>query len=327
MMIQTPNQKTLHPLLAPIFLIVLFAAASIFAILIMEQQKTPTLPNDTAWMEAYFTRIPTRELSVKQAKIIKNSTAITSAVAEDAGVKITLRSVCGNGLSTYYWLDVELPESMNAGQGYSFEKYELKMNDNQAPITQNGWSSETLEDGNPTDHRYSLLLTTEFDYYPGLDYQFDNGIVRTLHLENIQVMSENGEKSSLIEGAWDFGVLFHDEGNVIELVQEPMTVSEYSWFDYTSYEMKPIFYEAEINSVALSEFSLYCSGKATPNSERNTISFLHPVIIMKDGRTVRGGASGGGNASYTWHFSAPISLDEVAFVKLTDGVVLPIPQK
>lgn len=321
-MTHTPTKKSIHPLLAPALLIVLFAAASFAAILMMEQTKIPTLPNDTAWMESYLTRYQPSELSEQQKEIIQSSAAITSAVAEDAGVKITLRSVCGNGYTTYYKLDVELPQGMNEQQRCSFGDFQLELNDASAGLSNRGSSFEGLEDDNPSDHHYSCLLTTQLGSY-GRNYAFDNGIVRTLHLENIQIASENGQQSTLIEGQWDFGILFRDEGKVVALIQDPVLVSGFDYCAFPSGDEKVNFYEAQIKSLTLTEFSLYCSYELKPNLETSILA-ISPLIIMKDGRTVQMGSGGGSSQNYSWNFRVPISLDEVAFVKLTDEVFLPI---
>lgn len=324
MMVQKTTQKSF--ILAPVLLIILFAAVSFASIQLIKQDKIPTMANDTAWMQAYLSRDGSVVLSKKQQEIIQNSASITSAVAEDAGVKVTLRSVFGNGFRTYYKLDVELPEGMNTAEGDSFETCKLNLNDNRVLLSQDSSSFSTLEDGNPADQSYSCLLTTGFRAYPGFNYQFDNGIVRTLHLENLRLTSENGTKSKVIEGEWNFGILFHDEGKLIELLREPILVRGYSYMDYTSYEMKVTPYEAEIGSLVLTECSLYCDYQMTPNSKQESVACLRPIVIMTDGRTVRAGSHGGGNDSYRWDFPVPISLDEVAFVALTDDVVLPLPK-
>ncbi|MDF2838853.1 MAG: hypothetical protein K0S60_556 [Evtepia sp.] len=317
---QTPARKSWHPLLAPILLIVLFAAVSFASIPLMEQQREAT--NQLAWMS--FTRYPPIELSEKQAEIIQNSAVMTSSVAEDAGVKVTLASVCGNGYITYYKLDVELPEEIKS---WSFEKFELKTNDENAQLKNKGGSLMPLDDDNPRDQHYTFLMKTEiahssdFEYSFRFDYSFHNGITRTLHLENIQVYSKDFKVVKTIKGQWDFGVLFRDEGKVVDLISKPVTIHGSDYWDKT-------YFEAKVTSVFLSEFSLYCSYELTPNTKKSTLDGMGQWIIMKDGRTVRANPSGGSNSDTNgdlcWDFDVPISLEEVAFVKLSDDVLIPI---
>lgn len=312
------SEKPSRTLLAAALTILVFAVASFVAIMLIEAQKVPTLENDTAWLESYFSRQRSRELSEQQKDIIHNSAAIVSNVAQDSGVTVRLKSVCGNGYITYFKVDVELPEGINAGYGCSFKEQRLKINENKIGLGSSGCSSQTLEDDNPTDNRYSLLMITRKDYDPSNDFAFNNGIVRTLHLENIQLEDESSQQSKLIEGQWEFSILFLDEGEGVEVVREPVTVRGIDWWEKS-------YYEAEITSFSLTEFSAYCQYKMTSKFEGSMFS-LRPVVIMKDGRTVPAKESGGGNNNYSWKLAVPVSLDEVAFVKLTDEVVLPISQ-
>lgn len=312
-----PSEKPTRTYFAATLVILVFVAASLAAILWMESQKVPTLENDTAWFESQFTRSLSIVLSEKQKDIIHNSAVITSAVAEDAGVTITLQAVCGNGYITYYKMDVELPAGME-DFAYSFEKYRLKLNDNNIGFSQ-GVGYQTLEDGNPNDNHFSFLFQTRLQYYLGCNYSFDNGMNRSLHLENIRLMDENGQRK-LIEGQWDFEFQFRNKGKVVELLQDPVMVRGIDF-------IRESYYEAEMTSFLLTEFSAYCQYETTERSQ-GTIVEMRPVVIMKDGRTVMLVPNGGSNRDYTWSSRVPISLDEVAFVKLTDEVVLPFnPQK
>lgn len=304
-----------HPMrtyLAAVLVIVVFAGVSVAAIILMEANTVPTLENDTAWMEAHFTRNSTIPLSEKQQSIIHNSVDIVSAVAEDAGVTVTLQSVCGNGFVTYYKLDVELSADMYAGQEYTYVTLSSKLMTNDYSIGL-GNGRACLEDNDPSDQHVSLLLNTYSDY------SFDNGIIRTLHLEDLQLGKESGE-SLLVNGQWNLELLFCDKGEAVELVQEPVVVRGFNF-------VRDTYYEAEMSSFVLTEFSASCQYVVTPNSQRSFIE-CHPVVIMKDGRTVfTSGGYGGNNTKYRWNLLVPVSLDEVAFVKLTDEVVLPFNTK
>ncbi len=325
MMQSNQTNRSEHPFrsyLAPVLMVVVFAALSVVAIILMEANKVPTLENDTAWFEAHFSRDSSIPLSEKQKSIIHNSVDIVSAVAEDAGVTVTLQSVCGNGYVTYYKLDVELPADRNAEQEFSlvdFDSRRLRINDDSAVFGHTGGGSQTLEDDDPSDQHVSLLLNTRRDYSPGSAYAFDNGIIRTLHLEDLSLVPEEG-KIPQIKGKWDFEILFQDKGEAVELVRKPVAVRGYDLFRGT-------YYAAEVSSFVLTEFSAYCQYEVTSHSQSDVIGF-HPVVIMKDGRTVfTSGYAGGSDTDYSWSLSVPVSLDEVAFVKLTDEVILPFHPK
>lgn len=272
--------------------------------------------NRNNWMGNYFANRTSSKLTKAQLNIIKGSATVVSAVAEDAGVKITLDSATGDGFYSYYKLDVELPEGMNAGYGYNFGEQRLLINDESIGLGTKGGSCTTLDDGDSTDNRYSLLISIRLTNYPAnRNYSFDNGIVRTLHLENI-ITEESGKIVNLIEGQWDFGVLFTNEGKTIELVNEPVTVSGY---DIWSKE----WYEATVTSFVLSGFSGYCEYEVTPNSVSNTIG-ISPFLVLKDGSKYALMASGGSSSNYNYYLTVPISLDEVDYVQLTDDVILQV---
>lgn len=213
-------------------------------------------------------------------------------------------------------MELELPESLTASTSCFFEKCDLQLNDTTIGLAHSRVVMQRLEDDNPTDHRYSLLINTVLGYYPGLTYAFNNGIVRTLHLENIEIKGESGQPSKQIEGNWDLGIRFQDEGKVLEVLQNPILVRE---FDV----LRGTYSEAEITSVSLTEFSLYCQYRMMPNSKNSTLG-LNAVIILKDGSTVSMRSSGVGETDCHWDMLVPVSLNEVAFVKLSDEVVLPI---
>lgn len=316
---ERPANKT--PIIAAALVIIVFAIASFAAIMLLKAQQVQTLKNDTQWFESYFSEHQSIELSEKQKAILHNSAAIVTSVSQDAGVTVTLQSVCGNGYNAYFKVNVELPDGMNAENGHLFEKENLLINDNQIYLGDTGSGCGTLEDDNPNDNRYSLLIRTIFHYYPGCDYAFNNGIVRTLHLENIKYEDESGQTKT-IEGQWNFNILFHDEGKVVNLIQKPVVVQGYNYWDKK-------YFEAEITSFSLTELSAHCEYKPLPNSEEGMIN-LRPVVIMKDGRTILmglgGGGGGGDHYEFDFQLRTPISLDEVAFVKLTDEVVLPFNQ-
>jgi hypothetical protein len=270
--------------------------------------------NRNNWFGNYFAKRSPSKLTKAQLNIIKGSATVVSDVAEDAGVKITLDSATGDGFYSYYKLDVELPEGMNAGDGYNFGKQNLLINDESIGLGTKGASCMTLDDGDSTDNRYSLLISVHLTNYPAnRNYSFNNGIVRTLQLENI-ITQENGKIVNFIEGEWDFGVLFTNEGKTVELVNQPVTVSGYDLWSNA-------LYEAKVTSFVLSGFSAYCEYKLTPNSISNTIG-MSPVVVMKDGSKYTLLASGGSSSIYDYNLAVPISLNEVDYVQLTDDVIL-----
>ena len=272
--------------------------------------------NRNNWMGNYFANRTSSKLTKAQLNVIKGSATVVSAVAEDAGVKITLDSATGDGFYSYYKLDVELPEGMNAGDGYNFGEQGLLINDESIGLGAKGASCMTLDDGDSTDNRYSLLISIHLTNYPAnRNYSFDNGIVRTLHLENI-ITEESGKIVNLFKGQWDFGVLFTNEGKAVELVNNPVTVSGY---DYWSKE----WYEAKVTSFVLSGFSGYCEYEVAPNSVSSTIG-ISPFLVLKDGSKYAMIASGGSSSSYDYYLTVPISLDEVDYVQLTDDVILQV---
>ncbi|MEA4895915.1 MAG: hypothetical protein VB064_11740 [Oscillospiraceae bacterium] len=272
--------------------------------------------NRNNWMGNYFANRTSNKLTKAQLNIIKGSAAVISAVAEDAGVEITLDSVTGDGFYSYYKLDVELPEGVNAGDGYNFGKQRLLINDESIGLGTNGTSFMTLEDEDPADNCYSMLLSIRLTNYPAnRNYSFNNGIVRTLHLENI-ITEENGKIVNLIEGQWDFGILFTEESKAVELINEPLIVSGY---DFWSHE----WYESKVSSFVLSGFSGYCEYEVTPNSVSSIIG-ISPIVVMKDGSKYQMMASRGSNSMFNYDLAVPISLDEVDYVQLSDDVILQV---
>lgn len=302
---------------AAALVVLVFAIASVGAIMWMESQKVPILGNDTAWVESYLERMNQPKLTEKQKDIIHNSVEIVSKEAVDAGVTVTLQAAYGNGYNIYYKLDVMLsPDKYDVKNDVSLSVQEisLNINDNSMGLGSTGASIRTIQDDNPNDNHFWLLIGTMLGYYKGCDYQFNTGIVRTLHLENLRIGQEDG-KDELVQGQWNFDILVQDKGEVVELLQEPVLVGEADF-------LREKYFEGEITSFMLTEFAAYCEYQATPNSQESFIA-IRPVVILKDGSTILLGGDGGSGTSFSFSSPRPIPLDEVAFVKLTDQVVIP----
>lgn len=300
----------------PAIVILLFLVASISSLIWIESQKISTMENDTAWFESYFKKASMNELSKKQKEIIQSNAEICSSVSKDAGVTINIKSVCGNGYYTYCKVDVQLPNNnAYAVKELSFDNMRLiSSNDNRNSVITLGSSFQTLEDDNIADNLYSFLICTKISYYYGKDFVFDNGLIHTLQLENLNITDESGQNIKII-GKWDFGLLFPNKIESIEMIREPILVSEFE-------PLGGIYYESILKSFVLTEFASYCEYEATSRSDEKTIG-IRPVVIMKDGKTVIMISDGGTDKNYSFKLPVPISLDEVAFVKLTDEVVIP----
>lgn len=303
-------KKPLRTLLIVSLLILALAVTGLMTGWFGEIFGTP--PN--SWLGDYYASH--NELTKAQLKIINNSAKIISSVAEDAGVKVTLVSATGDGFYSTYKLDIELPEAMNAGEGYHFGNQRLLINDESIGLGTKGTSSMTLEDDNPTDNRYSMLVSIRLTNYPvNRNYSFNNGIVRTLRLENI-VADESGKIVNLIEGQWDFGVLFTNEGKTVELIDEPVTISGYGFWDKK-------WFEAKVTSFVLSSFSAYCEYELSADSASSAIG-ISPVVVLKDGRKFALMPSSCSDYNCNFSLTVPVSLDELEYVQLTDDVILPV---
>ena len=267
------------------------------------------------WFLSYFSRYT--PLTTAQKHLLTHSASILSSpVVEDAGVKVTLAAVAGNGYYAYYKVDVVLPESMHPGEGYRFEQQDLLINDNSVGLGSNGFSSVTLADGNPNDNSYSLLLAIGLKSYDHYEYSFSNGIIRTLQLENIITSDQDGHPAAEIQGQWNFSIRFLGNNQFVEWVKEPVTVSGTDIWDQSRYK-------AKVSSFLLSAFSAECTFEMSPDSSSGTLGAV-PVIVMKDGRSYGLIPLSGSGKYYHYYLRVPVSLNEIAYLKLTKDISLPV---
>ena len=123
----------------------------------------------------------------------------------------------------------------------------------------------------------------------------------------------------LVEGEWEFPILFSDEGfSEVELIEEPVPgkvnigLNKDSYHDVriTSFKLRAMSAEITYESVV----PVHGAG-----------DFDAIYVVMKDGSQIMLLPRGGTPTSSTYHFAVPVILSDADYVLLPDGTRLPIP--
>ena len=123
----------------------------------------------------------------------------------------------------------------------------------------------------------------------------------------------------LVEGTWEFPIVFSDDGfKEIELIQEPVLGEVNIGLNKDSY-----------HDVRITSFKL-CAMSA-----EITYEYVVPVhgagdfdpiyVVMKDGSQIKLLPRKGTPTSCTYHFAVPVILSDADYVLMPDGTKLPIP--
>ena len=278
----------------------------------------------------YFQQERSAQLSDGQIDYIENNLqpSVAQPVVTEAGddYSVSVGSALTDGKIAYITVDIQAPE------GVSLEGGDIRFLENPLLIPEpaeglvlapDGSSPDamcdyaTVDDGDGLPNTASLM----FKVIPSVESEdvmpFDGSIHWTMHAEGFEKSVFDMEKmdfeyTPLAEGVWEFDLTFQSiDTRKVEFVTEPVSIITSDWIQ------EEYVHENQITSFALSGLS-YWMELAQPEIDGEMQDVGDVVIVMKDGTEqtlLRLTAQSSSMA-------APIILDEVDYILLSNGVKL-----
>lgn len=257
------------------------------------------------------------------------------------GYTITLESAITDGYKAYLKFVIEAPEgTVLDGDRYGFGDYPQifmdtgeKTDENDESISAGTCSMKTLDDGDPTDNKASLLMemelstakSSDYSYFSKAEYSFElNAIVEYRRLE------EDSIDETIAEGSWEFTFSYGDRGFMgaeTEILAEPIKCTGERMFrDYkfdvtvkvTSFRLRALtaelIYEKPLTG--------YWEGIDLDDG---------PYVVMKDGSKIEAHFSMGTYMGEEWKnlydFPVPVSIEDVDYVEFPGGAMVYVEQE
>ena len=282
----------------------------------------------------YFQQEHFAELSDGQRNYIEQnvqpSVAQPIVTEADNGYSVSVGSALTDGKIAYITIDIRAPEGVNLeGGDIRFLENPLLFPEpaEGLVLAPDGSSPDamcdyaTVDDGDGLSNTASVM----FKVNPVLENEnvmpFDGSIHWTMHAEGFEKAVFDTEKmdfeyTPLAEGVWDFDLTFQSiDTRKVELVTEPIPVMT------SNLLRNEYIHENQITSFTLSGLS-YEMKLTQPEIDGEIQDVGDVAIVMKDGSQytlLRLSAHPGSMA-------APIVLDEVDYILLSNGVKLQAPQ-
>lgn len=264
-------------------------------------------------------------LSENQHQFVEeNAIPIQDSQTHD-GYTLTLDTAISDGICTYIRFQLTAPEGtvLDARSYDSAEHTWLMSTLGKRFPGSGGW--DTVDD-DPTDNTVTLILTLfhgwdEDNYDSIFDHtwklRFDG--LEATYLHNWDTPEMSIEEVLISDEVWDFTITFPKQGNTeIEFISEPVTC----------HGNVNGFYKENISITSLRVRAL--SAVLTfrhPMAEALNGSFDTIYAIMKDGSMAKLNEASGAPNHLTFHFDAPIVLEDIDHILLPNGIKLPMPQE
>ena len=278
----------------------------------------------------YFQQERSAQLSDGQIDYIENNLqpSVAQPVVTEAGddYSVSVGSALTDGKIAYITVDIQAPEGVNLEEGYIWFLENPLLIPEPAEglvLAPDGSSPDAMCDYTTVDDGDGLANTASlvFKVNPFLENEnvmpFDGSIHWTMHAEGFEKSVYDAEKRDfeytlLTEGVWEFDLTFQNiDTREVEFVAEPIPMMTSNWI-----RCKYI-HENQITSFTLSGLS-YRMELAKPEIDGEAQDIGDVVIVMKDGTQQTLFLLTAQTAS----LSAPIILDEVDYILLSNGVKL-----
>lgn len=260
---------------------------------------------------------------------VDNQPGASNAKTQD-GYTVELKNVETDGQIAYITLGITAPEgeiiSRTTRAGHEDENYNINTANflKLIPVSGNssggGTSIGPREDGDGLDNTQNFVIEAKASTKDG-SMPFAAGTVWKVRLEDLIHSYYDSEKHAsveelLAEGEWEFEITFSEENGdyrELELIQEPVTVNAAGGFYPDGRDADQI---VTVNSLILRKFS-YSIGY---EEEVEYVDFSvkngeFMTVVMQDGTEIQLIAN------------EPVDLDQVAYVRMVDGTVIPAPQQ
>lgn len=270
------------------------------------------------WFSHYWEALHHEEMSDGQKDVIHRLTQDISQSQTVDGVTVTVDSATVGDDTFFLLLRVE-GKNFSRRNGYGFDQAEMDFSPN--VMAGSGMGAYGLEyhglngDG-------SILLLMDMGYSSAEGFVPDGSPLNVeLKLQNL-CQSPNTDREELIaEGTWNFTFTL-DRSQIPAPISLPDTE-----IDTTDIN------EQEAVSALATDLQVTCTGlRFRYRWAEGALATPHPSAILKDGTEIRhsggvGSAAGDGLTTiYSYRWSFPVDLDEVAAVRI-ENTEIPVPQR
>ena len=253
-----------------------------------------------------------------------------SMVQTQNGYTVEVKSAVTDGQRAVIRLGITAPEGVSLTSlnvvGQEGEKARLESGGGEffckSGEVNPGWSSGTSyteDDGDGKENTQDYVMEVLLDCSEEL--AFAPGSVWRLYWEDLQATYWNGDRDQwetawTVEGTWIFDITF-DEGDFreLELVREPVTTNI-----VTAWTMKgeDVYHDVTITSFVLRNLSATVTFEGNGGDLTDYQNEKYVTVVMEDGTEIRLQERNG----TALDAEAPIDLDAVDYVLLTDGTKL-----
>ena len=273
------------------------------------------------WFQSYFSGMSERELTSGQQQFIEESAMSIGQSMTSGELTITVESALSDDYTIFVKLLIEAPEgSVLDRDNYRFheESFMVSADWDRYSSFLNSWSASVtvLEDEDGKSNTVSLLYQGTVRMAPGSGFSFRDGEARKLRFEDFSTWTLDGE-CVLYAGVWSFDIIYGDNSSgSIELISEPIHCLGQRG-DGTSEDVL-------MTSFEVSAIGATCTYDWDDRGLPEALEFIGVEVVMKDGSVFQLNPAGAVIGSFRFKFYAPIVLGEMDYVRIPDGVVLPV---
>lgn len=307
-----------------------------------------------SWFLDYFSDESETSLSQAQVDVIEENVQDISQKQTCNGYTMELKSVLTDGYNMFIAVGITAPEDVyldrTVREGYDPAAPVIWLGENSRFEIDNRGYSMTW---NMSDDGDGLSYTHNIVYLMSADNEvFDKGKTIKIHIEDMYaeytndsyamelekkygfepklglITDEEAEKlypvEQLAEGSWDFEIEF-DRINtpVVEVLEQPV---DYVMQAMADADAEQVDVKTKITSIRISPIGVVCEYEAV---DYPIINGVWGNIVMKNGDAygLDGNTVGGyGDTSSHGMFSVPIVLEEIDYIELKGGTIIPMPE-
>lgn len=276
------------------------------------------------WFKAFFAEQSGGPLNTDQEEYIENNTDIVGVTDEQGGYLVTVESAIYDGKMAIIKLKVTAPEDVALDQKYYHFQMPGLMVDGQGGRKYAGsigmqQTEDTDDLTNTVDILIKARITNDVVFYTDAQWQ--------LKLYNFAHGGTTPETYSKIvqSGVWQFDLEFDIRDGMRELVAEP--VDAWGLYDMRYTMDVPI----RVTSLRLSALSMEVVYEyPDPENHLGALDMWDVRVVMKDGSEVQAWMASGQYEVLAdigrifFDMTAPIEVEDVAYVLLYNGVKIPM---
>lgn len=270
------------------------------------------------WFMEYFAKWSPAGLSENQITFIEENTTDISQAQTCNGYTVEVESAFSDGSESIVKLKLIAPKDVTLDACNFFPGNEscfVPVGASADAGFSGGWGAY-VDDATPNEAEITCTVRELLGNHTHWILRIED--IYGTYEENIGTSDYRQWTELLVEGVWEFEIIFSNDGyQEIELIKEPIPSQVNIGLNKDSY-----------HDVMITSFKLRAM------SAEITYEYVVPVhgagdfdpifVVMKDGSEVMFLPKTGSPVSCTYHFAAPIILCDADYVLMPDGIKLPI---